>query len=68
MIIEKEFSSMDSKKSGENSREKISQKEKELSIVNGYLKSKERVFLEPESLHADTVEIRVSISTKVLPL
>jgi hypothetical protein len=43
MIIEKEFSSMDSKKSGENSREKISQKEEELSIVNGYLKSKERV-------------------------
>jgi hypothetical protein len=50
------------------SREKISQKEKELSSANGSLKSKEMEFLEPDSLHSDIVKFWMSISTKVSTL
>jgi hypothetical protein len=58
---------MVTKKVWGKSRKNISQKEEELSSVNGFL-SKETEFLEPDSLHADTIKFLVSISTKVSSL
>jgi hypothetical protein len=55
-------------KFGKISRKNIFQKEEELSIVNGPIKSKETKFLEPESLHMDTVKFQMLISRKVWPL
>jgi hypothetical protein len=56
------------RKFGKQSRKKTSQKEEELSSVRRSLKSKETEFLETDSFHADTVKLRLLISTKVSPL
>jgi hypothetical protein len=59
---------MDTKKVWETIKKEDIPKEEDLSSMNESLKSKETEFSEPDSLHADTVVFRVSISTKVLLL
>jgi membrane protein insertase Oxa1/YidC/SpoIIIJ len=66
-ILRKSSMTWIQRKFGKQSRKKTSKKEEDIPSIYGSLNSKEMEFLEPGSLHKDTVKLRLSISTKFAP-